>query len=349
VLVFVARRLAWAVLLGFVITLITFVMFFVLPADSRNAQRNERGFEPGLQTQFNIRGSFAEQYVRFLGHVVLHGDLGDSTRSREAVTTMIGRTLPVTASLVIGGVIFWLMMAFPIGMLSALRPRSLLDKGLMVFVLVGLSAHPVWLGLVFSYVFGVKLHWFPVGGYCDLFYNPESSNLCGGPRFWAYHLFLPWLTFAFLFAALYARMIRANVLEAMEEDYVRTARAKGAGTFRVMRGHVLRNAMLPVITMLGMDIGVAFGGALFIETVFELPGMGRLLVRSLANGDLPMILGIVLTVSFAVVIANLIVDILYSFIDPRVRLHGKGDAGVGSPALRRQLRARPRVTTESPT
>jgi peptide/nickel transport system permease protein len=346
---FVARRLAWAVLLGFVLTLITFVMFFVLPADSRNAQRNERGFEPGLQTQFNIRGSFAEQYARFLGHIVLHGDLGDSTRSREAVTTQIGRTLPVTASLVIGGAIFWLLIAFPIGLLSALRPRSLLDKGLMLFVLVGLSAHPVWLGLVFSYVFGVKLHWFPVGGYCDLFYNPGSSNLCGGPRFWAYHLFLPWLTFAFLFAALYARMIRANVLEAMEEDYVRTARAKGAGTFRVMRGHVLRNALLPVITMLGMDIGVAFGGALFIETVFELPGMGRLLVRSLANGDLPMILGIVLTVSFAVVIANLIVDILYPFIDPRVRLRGKGDASVGSPALRNQLRARPRVTTESPT
>jgi peptide/nickel transport system permease protein len=349
VLVFVARRLAWAVLLGFVLTLITFVMFFVLPDDSRPVQQGQANFVPDLQTQFHTRGSFLEQYARFLGRIVLHGDLGDSLRSEKPVTTVIGSTLPVTASLVIGGAIFWLLIAFPIGLLSALRPRSLLDKGLMLFVLVGLSAHPVWLGLVFSYVFGVKLHWFPVGGYCDLFYNPGSSNLCGGPRFWAYHLFLPWLTFAFLFAALYARMIRANVLEAMEEDYVRTARAKGAGTFRVMRGHVLRNALLPVITMLGMDIGVAFGGALFIETVFELPGMGRLLVRSLANGDLPMILGIVLTVSFAVVIANLIVDILYPFIDPRVRLRGKGDASVGSPALRNQLRARPRVTTESPT
>jgi peptide/nickel transport system permease protein len=344
VLGFVARRLAWAVLLGFVVTLLTFVMFFVLPADSRNAQRNERGFEPGLQTQFNIRGSFPEQYARFLGHVFLHGSLGDSTRSREPVTTVIGRTLPVTASLVVGGAILFLLIAFPIGLLSALHPRSLLDKGLMLFVLAGLSAHPVWLGLVFSYVFGVRLHWFPVGGYCDLFYDPESSNLCGGPRYWAYHLFLPWLTFAFLFAALYARMIRANVLESMEKDYVRTARAKGAGTFRVMRRHVLRNAILPVITMVGMDIGVAFGGALFIETVFELPGMGRLLVRSLANGDLPMILGIVLTVSFAVVIANLIVDIVYSFVDPRIRLRAKGDATVVSRSVRRQLRAQPEVT-----
>ena len=348
-LVFVARRLAWAVLLGFIVTLLTFVMFFLLPGDSKNAQRNEQGFAPSLQTQFNARGSFTTQYAHFLDRIVLHGDLGQSLRSREAVTTVIKRTLPVTVSLVVGGMVFWLMMAVPIGLISALRPRSVLDKGLMLFVLVGFSAHPLWLGLVFSWVFGVKLHWFPVGGYCDLFYDPVSSNLCGGPRFWAYHLVLPWLTFAFLFAALYARMIRANVLEAMEEDYVRTARAKGAGTFRVMRKHVLRNALLPLITMLGMDVGVAFGGALFIETVFVLPGMGRLLVLALANSDLPVIMGIVLVVSFAVVILNLIVDIAYSFIDPRVRVRGKAEAAVRTGrSLRRQLRAQARVT-ESPT
>jgi peptide/nickel transport system permease protein len=347
-LIFIGRRLLWAVLLAFVVTAITFVVFFVLPADSRNAQRNERGFEPGLQTQFNARGSLPEQYVRFIGHVVLHGSLGDSTRSREPVITVIGRTLPITASLVFGGVILFLLIAFPIGLLSALRPRSLLDKGLMLLVVAGLSAHPVWLGLVLSWMFGVKLHVFPVGGYCDLFYDSESSNLCGGPGYWAYHMFLPWLTFAMLFAALYARMIRANLLEAMDEDYVRTARAKGAGTFRVMRAHVLRNALLPVITMIGMDVGVAFGGALFIETVFELPGMGRLLVRSLANGDLPMILGIVLVVSLVVLIANLFVDIAYSLVDPRVRLRGKGEAVAVSPGIRSQLRAQPRVS-ESPT
>jgi peptide/nickel transport system permease protein len=343
VLAFVARRLAWAVLLGLVLTLITFVMFFVLPDDRRPVQQGQASFVPTLQTQFNTRGSFPEQYGRFLERLVLHGDLGHSLRSDKPVTTVIGSTLPVTASLVIGGAILFLLMAFPIGLLSALYPRSLLDKGLMLFVLVGLSAHPVWLGLVFSYVFGVRLHWFPLAGYCDLFYDPQSSNLCGGPRYWAYHLFLPWLTFAFLFAALYARMIRANVLEAMEEDYVRTARAKGAGTFRVMRRHVLRNALLPVIAMLGMDIGVAFGGTLFIETVFDLRGMGQLLVFSLAGPDLPVIMGIVLTVSFAVVIGNLIADIVYTFVDPRVRLRGKGDTVVSRRA-RRELRAQPRVT-----
>ncbi|MFL5920834.1 MAG: ABC transporter permease [Gaiellaceae bacterium] len=348
-LVFIVRRLLWAVLLVFVVTLIVFVMFFVLPADSRNAQRNEQGFAPGLQTQFNIRGSFGEQYGRFLTHVFLHGDLGDSTRQSDAVSDVIWETLPVTAALVLGGAIFFLAIAIPIGVLSALYPRSLLDKGLMLFVLAGASAHSVFLGLVFSYVFGVRLHWFPVGGYCDLRYDPESANLCGGPRYWAWHMILPWLTFAFLFAALYARMIRASLLETMDEDYVRTARAKGASSFRVMRVHVFRNALLPVITMLGMDVGVAFAGALFIETVFTLPGMGRLLVRSLANSDLPMIMGVVIVVSVAVVVANLIVDLLYVIIDPTIRSSTKGDATVASRGVQRELRAQRAPAAKSAT
>jgi peptide/nickel transport system permease protein len=349
VLLYIVRRLLWAVMLVFVVTLIVFVVFFVLPEDSRNAQRNEQGFAPGLQTQFNIRGSFGEQYGRFVTHIV-RGDLGDSQRQRDAVTDVIRETLPVTASLIIGGTIFFLLIAIPIGILTALYPRSLLDKGLMLFVLIGASAHSVFLGLLFSYVGGVKLHWFPVGGYCDLHYAPESTSLCGGPRYWAYHMILPWLTFAFLFAALYARMIRASLLEALNEDYVRTALAKGAGGFRVMRVHVFRNALMPVITMLGMDVGVAFAGALFIETVFTLPGMGWLLVRSLANADLPLIMGIVIVVCIAVVIANLVVDLLYGVLDPRVRMRTTGDTTVASRRVRRELRAQqPARVRESAT
>ena len=142
----------------------------------------------------------------------------------------------------------------------------------MVGVLVGISAHPVWIGLLFAYFFGFKLGWFPITGYCD-FINP--SGTCGGPVQWAYHLFLPWCTFAILFAAVYARMIRANVMETLNEDYVRTARAKGAPEWLVMRSHVLRNALLPVVTMLGMDIGIALGGAIFTESVYGLPGLGK--------------------------------------------------------------------------
>jgi peptide/nickel transport system permease protein len=256
------------------------------------------------------------------------------------VRHIVGTGLPVTASLVLGGTVIWLLLAFSIGMLSALRPRSWLDKGLMVFVLIGVSVHPVWLGLVLSYFFGFRLHVFPVAGYCDFLYDPASSNQCGGPRYWAYHMILPWFTFALLFAALYARMIRASILEALGEDYVRTAKAKGAGTWRVMRRHVLRNTLLPVVSMLGMDMSLAFGGAIFIETVYGLPGLGQSLFRALSSNDLPVIVGLVLVVSVAVTIANLLTDILYSVIDPRLR--NRGQTGEGAPTrTRRRVRARP--------
>src|SRR5216110_1711880 len=177
-----------------------------------------------------------------------------------------------------------MLIAIPIGILSALRPRSVMDRASMTFVLIGISAHPIWIGLIFAYVFGFKLGWFPISNYCN-FFNHQGG--CGGPVQWAYHLVLPWLTYALLFAALYARMIRANVMEALNEDYVRTARAKGAPESRVMRSHVLRNALLPVVTMLGMDISVALGGAIFTESVYSLPGLGRTLLQSLDAVDMP--------------------------------------------------------------
>jgi peptide/nickel transport system permease protein len=340
VIPFVIRRLAWAFLLAAIVTLYTFVIFFIIPTDTRTTLGARGGVDPTLQGQFDLRSkSLTSQYVAYLKHLV-HGDLGRSIRTGTPVTTLIGRAVPVTASLVIGGMITWFLIALPIGILSALRPRSMLDKGLMIFVLIGASAHPVWLGLVLSYVFGYRLHVFPITGYCDMI---GPATFCGGPTQWAYHLILPWFTFACVFAALYARMIRASMLETMDEDYVRTARAKGAGTSQVVRRHVLRNAMLPVISMLGMDFGVAFAGALFVETVFGLPGMGKLLVRALAGGDLPVIMGIVLTVSIAVAVASMVVDILYTMVDPRVRFSGK-DEGSGAVVARgRTASVQPRV------
>jgi ABC-type dipeptide/oligopeptide/nickel transport system permease component len=341
-LAFVFKRLLGAVLLLFVVSALVFVMFFLL-GDSRTPVGATYA---GPQGQFDNSGSLLAQYARFVGNIVLHGKLPESPYQRQPVTTVIAHTLPVTASLVIGGTILFLLISFPIALFSALKPRSLLDRGLMLFVLIGLCAHPVWLSLVFSYVFGLRLHWFPLAGYCDLVYEPGSSSQCGGPRYWSYHLVLPWLTFAMMFTALYARMIRASLLEAMNDDYTRTARAKGAGPFRVLRSHVLRNALLPVVTMIGMDIGLAFIGAIFIEQIFQLPGMGQLLVLSISRVDLPTILGIVLTVSVIVVVTNLAVDLLYPFLDPRVRLRGRGDSIVASRSLRRELRAQQRGATE---
>ena len=187
----------------------------------------------------------------------------------------------------------------------------------MVFVLIGISAHPVWIGLIFLYFFAYRLGLFPIGGYCD-FINPSTT--CGGPWDWFHAMVLPWATFALLFAALYVRMIRANMIEAMNEDYVRTARAKGAPESRVIRVHVLRNALLPVVTMLGMDIGLALGGAIFTESVYGLPGLGRTAVNSLNALDLPTVEGIVVFATLAIIVFNLVVDLLYAWIDPRIRL-----------------------------
>jgi len=243
--------------------------------------------------------------------------LGRSFTNRLSVNYVVLNAAPVTASLVFGGAVFWMLIALPIGILSALRPRSLLDRLAMVFVLVGISAHPVWIGLLFAYFFGFKAGIFPITGYCD-FINPSGD--CGGPVQWAYHLILPWTTFAILFAALYVRMIRANVMEALGEDYVRTARAKGAPEWLVMRSHVLRNAMLPVVTMLGMDVSVALGGAIFTESVYGLPGLGKTAIQAIEGFDLPVTQGVVVFATLCIIVINLLVDLMYAWIDPRIRL-----------------------------
>ena len=314
---YVIKRSLWTVMLLLIISFVTFLLFFTLPSDVI-ASRAPVASTTSLADQYRFEGqSLPAEYGQFVWAVVRHGEFGQSFRDRRPVSDKLQEAVPVTATLVIGGSLLWVLMAFPIGILSALRPRSLLDRTTMIFVLIGVSAHPLWISLVFSYVFGVRLHWMPVAGYCDFFHPPGS---CGGALEWAYHMVLPWLTYAFLFAALYARMIRATVLETLHEDYVRTAEGKGAGRARVLRSHVLRNALLPVITMLGMDVGIAFYGAIFIETAYGLPGVGKLMVDALPRGDLPVIMGVVLVVSFAVAIATTIVDFTYRWLDPKIRL-----------------------------
>ena len=319
---YLIRRLLWAVVLFVAITMLTYIIFFMIPTDpARKAcgqlvtptcVRNARHYL-GLDRPVYI------QYARFLDRLVIHQSLGQSFANRQSINQIVVRAAPVTASLVFGGAVTWLLISIPIGILSALRPRTLLDRSAMVFVLIGISAHPVWLGLIFSWFFGYKLGITPIAGYCEAFSPPEGAS-CGGVVQWFYHMILPWFTFAILFAALYVRMIRANVLETLNEDYVRTARAKGAPESRVMIRHVLRNAMLPVVTMLGMDIALGLGGAVFTETVYSLPGLGQKLVLSLSGDDLPTTQGIVVFGTLAIIVFNLIVDLLYAVIDPRIRL-----------------------------
>lgn len=315
--VYVARRLAWSAVLLVAVTLTAYVLFYVVPTDDpRFGGSFANPSEDTGVNRFEVEGSVLAGYLNFLEQLV-HGDLGQSWRTREDVTEIIGRAAPATASLVVGGAVVWIALALLIGVASAMRRGSLFDRFGMVFVLVGISAQPLWLGYVLAYVFGYRLQWFPIAGYCDVA-HPQDGVSCGGPVQWAYHLMLPWLTFALAFAAMYARMIRANLLEATQEDYVRTARAKGLSEWATVRRHSFRNAVLPLVAMIGMDVGVAFAGSLFVERAFRIPGIGMLTISSLQRRDLPVILGIVVLVSVVIVVCNLIADLALAVLDPRV-------------------------------
>jgi len=334
---YLIRRLLWAMVLFMCVTVVTYVIFYVIPANPAALVAGKSASAADIKRAERFLGTDKPvyiQYIRFVNRLSPFGklerspgeyqgwgikrpSLGESFATRQRVNVIVGRAAPVTASLVFGGAILWMLIALPIGILSALRPRSLLDRGAMVFVLIGISAHPVWIGLILAYTFGYKLGWTPITGYCDVI-NPGTD--CGGPIEWAHHLILPWCTFALLFAAQYVRMIRANVMETMNEDYVRTARAKGAPESQVLRSHVLRNALLVVVTMLGLDIGIALGGAIFTENVFGLPGLGQVAIESIYSYDLPVTQGVVVFATLAIIVFNLAVDLFYAVIDPRIRL-----------------------------
>jgi peptide/nickel transport system permease protein len=327
---YLVRRLLWALVLFFATTIVTFVIFFAIPVDPARTACGQRATPECVHRAAIFLGTnrpLYYQYYKFVYRMMpfsfaggphLHEpSLGRSFTSRLSVNYVIGQAAPVTASLVLGGAVLWLLVGLSIGIFSALRPRSLLDRTGMTFVLIGISAHPVWIGLLLAYFFGFRLGWFPITNYCDFF---GSSGDCAGPIEWAYHLVLPWLTFSMLQAALYTRMIRANMLETLNEDYVRTARAKGAPEWLVLRSHVIRNALLPVVTILGMDIGLALGGAIFTETVFGLPGLGKTAITAVNNFDLPTVQGVVVFATICIIVFSLVVDLLYAVIDPRIRL-----------------------------
>jgi peptide/nickel transport system permease protein len=332
---YIIRRLLWAVVLFIAVTLVTFVIFYLIPVDPARLAAGRAATPAEVQEvahRLYLDKPIWQQYGHFLEQLVIHGNLGYSYANRQSVNDIIRSAAPITASLVIGAAILWMLIAIPIGVLSALRPRSLLDRTSMVFVLIGISVHPVWLALVGSYLLGYvptsgqflgfsfpSFTLFPIQGYCA-FTGAAPGEQCGGPVDWFYHLILPWSVFAFLYAAFYVRLVRSQVMEVQNEDYVRTARAKGAPERRVLMQHVLRNAMLPVVTAFGMDVALALGGAVLLETVYGLPGLGYVAIKSLSQFDYPITLGVVVFASVVVIIFNLIVDLLYAWIDPRIRL-----------------------------
>jgi peptide/nickel transport system permease protein len=335
---YIIRRLLWAVVLFLAVTAVTYAIFFVIPADPARLVAGKSASPQEVQRVRHVLGlddPIYIQYAHFLRRLVIDHSLGTSYANRQEVNQIVADEAPVTASVVFGGMILWLLIAFPVGVYSALRPRSATDRVAVVAVLIGISAHPVWIGLILSYVFGYvptqgqfagisfpSFTFLPVQGYCEAITPPPGASQCAGNSVWEwfYHLILPWVTIAILYAAFYVRMIRGSVMETLSEDYVRTARAKGVRESRVIRTHVLRNALLPVVTMLGMDVALALGGATFTEIVFGLPGLGREAVQSVTNFDYPVTVGITVFATVVIIVLNLITDILYAYIDPRIRL-----------------------------
>ena len=336
---YLAGRMLWAASLVAVVSVVTYVLFFVAPGPDLSASNGYASatVANAASSKTTVRGSAIGEYFGFVHHVI-QGDLGRSRNNHAPVAQLVGSAIPATASLVVGGVVAWLAIALAIGVWSALRPRSVGDKLGTGFVLLGISAHPLWLSLVASWFFGYVLGWLPLQGYCDMF-EPSLGSGCGGPVQWTYHLILPWLVFGSGLGALYARMTRATLSDVLQEDYIRTARAKGLSEGAVVRRHAFRNALVPLATMLTIDLGVTFASTMFVETAFNIPGLGRLVYTALPRQDLPVLLGVMIAVSLVTVVAVLLLDIVLSVVDPQI-------VGVG---LRRPLPTGDATTVDART
>jgi peptide/nickel transport system permease protein len=306
------------VVLLLLVSFITFVIFYLFPSADPAQLRAGRQPNPQLveqiRHQLNLDKPFYVQYWLYMKQLVLHFNFGRSYQNNIQVKQQIFDRLPATISLTAGAAVVWLFVGISVGTISAVKSRSLIDRVSMGGALVGISAPVYWLGLVALYLFSndiglIKI--FPGSGS----YVPISQD----PSKWFTSLIMPWMVLAAAFAAFYARLLRSNLVEVMGEDYIRTARAKGLTERRVVLRHGIRSAITPIVTAAGLDIGILLGGAILTETVFNIPGIGRLAYESIQNSDLPMIQGTVLMGAFFIILANLVVDIGYAAIDPRVR------------------------------
>jgi len=315
---FLAHRLLLGLVVLWIVSVAVFVLFFVTPHDPARLIAG-RLATPQTVALVNHRlgldRPLPDQYGGFVWRA-LHGDLGYSYYSSAPVRQLLASRLPVTVSLVLGAAVLWLVLGVGVGVAAARRPRSVTDQAGTVFVLTGLSMPTFLVGLLLIYFLFFRLHLagvdlFPAGGYVPLSQDPAG---------WAQHLLLPWITLAVVIAATYSRLTRSSLLEVLGQDYIRTARSKGLSEERVVYRHGLRSALTPVVTQLGIDIGGLLGGVIVTEQVFGLPGLGQLAWQSVTNQDLPVIIGTVLIASLFIVVANILVDLSYAFLDPRVRL-----------------------------
>src|SRR6476661_7628349 len=318
-LYYLVRRVVWALGVLLAVSAITFAIFYLMPPG--DPALRFAGKQPTTESIKQVRQNLGldkpwyVQYGKFL-KATATGDkygwpgLGFSYDSNVSIRSKVIERAPRTLSLILGASIIWLVFGVVIGVISAIKRRSLVDRLAMGFALFGISAPVFWLGLMGLFIFWYKLGWTAGTGYVS-----PTTSITG----WADHLLLPWIVLALLYAAIYARMVRGNLLDAMGEDFIRTARAKGLSESRVIFRHGLRASLAPIVTMFGLDIALLVGGAVITESVFNLDGLGFMAIDSVFRQDLPGVLGVVLVGTFAVVIMNLLVDIAYAFLDPRVR------------------------------
>jgi peptide/nickel transport system permease protein len=317
--IYIARRLAWTVLVILVVLFITFLVFFKMPAGDpalRFAGKSPTEENLALiRERLHLDKPFYQEFGYFVWHFV-RGDengwpgLGYSYSGFVPVKEQITERAPRTLWLVFGAATLWLVIGVSIGVLSAVKRRSIIDRVVMALALFGISAPVFWLGLMALWIFWRELGWTAGTGY-----TPISE----GVGTWFSHMILPWCVLAMLYAAIYARMTRNNLLETLGEDYIRTARAKGLSERTVIFKHGLRASLTPIVTLFGLDVALLVGGAVITESVFNIQGLGWLAINSAQNQELPTVLGVVVLTATVVAIMNLVVDIVYAFLDPRVR------------------------------
>jgi peptide/nickel transport system permease protein len=311
---FVAKRLLGMAAVLFAVSVIVFAIFNVIPSHNPAEQIAGKNATPALVAQVEETWGFDQplpaQYWTTM-KLIFSGELISYSSGLE-VDQRILEGIPATFSLCIGAAVIWLFFGVLFGYLSAVRAGGWTDRALTVLTLIGISLPVFWLAALLLYYFTFKIPLFPSGGYVPLTEDPLD---------WAYHLILPWITLAVLFVGFYSRVLRSNMLDAMEEDYVRTARAKGLPERQVRTRHVLRNSLVPIVTLFGLDFGAVLGGgAILTEYIFNLNGVGQYAADSISELDLPPIMGVTLFGAFFVVAFNTLVDIAYAYLDPRVRL-----------------------------